>query len=192
MTYEELKIQLDINDPAGVLRSVGLSRGRNWLVVCDDGDCHLLDKHGKELDIKQLDAIEDYAFCGCVSLKRINIPSDVKSIGRRAFAHCTSLKSIKISSGVKSIGESAFAYCHNIKSIELPSSVKRINWYAFYNCNSLKSIKVPESVWYIGAGAFSYCDNLKSIVFRGRTLEQVRAMASYPWGIKDESTIICA
>ena len=127
MTYEEIKIQLDISDPCEVLKSAGRQYGTKWFVVCDNGDCHLFDKHGKELDIEHLlDAIEDYAFYGYESLKSISIPHGVKSIDDWAFANCTSLASIKIPSSVSSIGEGVFYWCASLKSIDIPSDVKSI------------------------------------------------------------------
>ena len=161
MSYDELKILLDISNPVEVLKSAGtvVSYGSTCLVVCDDGDCHLLSENGEELDIKLLDAIVDCAFSGCSSLTSISIPHSVKSIGDYAFERCTSLK-----------------------SIEIPESVWYIGGYAFYNCTSLESISISHSVKNIGYNVFAFCKSLKSIVFKGKTMEQVRAMTGYPWG----------
>ncbi len=167
MTYEELKIQLDINDPVEVLKSVGRPYGTMWFVICDSGDCHLLDTSGEEHDIICVKSISQ----GMVmrdDVKRVITPNYVTSIGQEAFYWCTGLKSVKISSSVKSIGEWAFSRCTRLKSIEVPGSVKSIGYWAFEGC--------------IG---------LRELAFKGKTLEQVKAMQYYPWGIKDESIIKC-
>ena len=145
MTYEELKIQLDISDPCEVLKSAGRQYGTKWFIVCDNGDCHLFTRNGHEIDIKQLDAIKDYAFYWCTSLKSIKIPSNVKSIGK----------------------------------------------FAFYKCKSLESIIIPASVQLIGTDAFISCSRLKKVVFTGKTMEQVREMNEYPWGVEDTVVISC-
>jgi hypothetical protein len=42
---------------------------------------------------------------------------------------------------------------------------------------------------HIGKDAFYYCESLKEVVFKGKTLEEVKQMNNYPFGIKDESII---
>ena len=62
---------------------------------------------------------------------------------------------------------------------------------AFRGCSALKSITIPECVTSIGKNTFSFCDSLKEVIFKGRTLEEVKQMKDYPFGIKDESIIKC-
>ena len=80
----------------------------------------------------------------------------------------------------------------DIKKIVIPESVKRIGDVAFYSCTSLKSIEILESVEYIGYLAFDGCTSLEEIIFKGKTMDQVKAMDWYPWGIEDESIIKCS
>ena len=51
----------------------------------------------------------------------------------------------------------------------------------------MTSIVIPDSVKSIGNNAFYNCKNLKSVVFKGKTLEEVKSMDFYPWGVEDES-----
>ena len=142
MTYEELKIKLDLYDPLDILRSVG-KPWDYWFVVCDDGDCHIFQSDGTEDDIRKVDKIFN-----CIvrtDIKKIIIPDSVTSIGSWAFAGCTRLTNVVI-----------------------PNSVTKIRNYAFH-----------------------YCPNLKSLVFKGKTIDEVKAMSNYPWEIKDESIIKC-
>ncbi|MBP5784485.1 MAG: leucine-rich repeat protein [Methanobrevibacter sp.] len=92
---------------------------------------------------------------------------------------------------IKSIGEDAFAYCENLESIEIPDSVKSIGIDAFWFCKNLKSIIIPDSVTSIRNFTFLGCTNLKSLTFKRKTIDQVKAMRNYPFGIKDESIIRC-
>ena len=52
----------------------------------------------------------------------------------------------------------------NITKCIIPDSVTNINYWAFWNCKSLKEV-----------------------VFKGKTLEEVKQMETYPFGIKDKS-----
>ena len=157
MTYEELKIQLDIGDPYEVLKSMCMVGDNKFWFAGDNGDFHLLDQHGNELDISQVKGFAKGM--ALANAKAITMPDSIESIGDYAFEWCTSLK-----------------------SIEIPESVWYIGDWVFYKCKSLESIIIPASVKNIGYNVFAFCRSLKSIVFKGKTMEQVRAMTGYPWG----------
>ena len=171
MTFPELQIQFDLNpgNRVDVLRNVDtcskISIGYLF-VDQEDGQCYLFDKNGHKDDISKVKKIETSTFSNCTSLTSISIPNSVKSIESWAFVNCTSLTTIKIPDLVESIGD-----------------------YAFGGCASLTSIKIPNSVEWIGAFAFVYCNFLKELVFKGKTMKQVKAMEYYPWEITDKSVI---
>ena len=71
-----------------------------------------------------------------------------------AFDNCQSIKSVEIGNSVTSIGEGAFADCSGLTSVIIPNSVTSIGDYAFYNCSGLTSITIPNTVTSIGSGAF--------------------------------------
>ena len=102
-------------------------------------------------------------FSSCNSLKSVNIPYGVTTIGRDAFYYCcNNLSSIIIPESVTTIDESAFLYCMALTSIDIPENVKSIGYNAFRGCNELVSINIPSSVTDIGDYAFSYC-SLKTV-----------------------------
>lgn len=70
-------------------------------------------------------------------LKRIEIPSTVKTIGAHAFQGCDQLDSVKIPSKVKEIKSGVFADCKNLTKIYIPTSVAKIEKNAFKNCKKL-------------------------------------------------------
>ena len=190
MTYEELKIQLDLNEPIDILKSIGKqTKDKDWFVVCDEGDCHLFNNNGNEIDVKKIKSL--YEKIIPKDIKKIIVPDSIKIIGYDAFFYCTNLTSINISDSVKSIGCDAFFGCGNLKSIIIPNSVKKIESCAFYDCRSLTSIIISNSVKSIKHGAFSRCKNLKTLAFKGKTIDQVKSMNFYPWEITDESIIKC-
>ena len=202
MTYPELQIQLNLNpdNRVDVLRNANTCRLTKYgylFVDQEDGQCYLFDKDGQEDDISKVKKIEDNAFDNafedCTSLKSIEIPDSVKSIGYEAFSYCESLTGISIPNSLESIGDKAFLHCKSLKSIHIPDSVKIIGDWAFYGCRSLISISIPDSVKSIGKWAFCYCPSLKEVVFKGKTMDEVKAMNGYPygypWGVEDVSII---
>lgn len=114
MTYEELKINLDIYDPIDVLKTVG-KPWDYWFVVCDDGDCHIFQSDGTEDDIRKVDKIFNCMIR--TNIKKIVIPDSVISIGSWAFSGCNNLTSVVIPNSVTKIRNYAFQYCRKLKSL---------------------------------------------------------------------------
>ena len=104
------------------------------------------------------------AFNDCSELKEINIPASVKTIGDFSFYMCKSLENFTVPNGIKEIKENTFAYCEMIKSITLPEGLKTIKKNAFDFCTSLTEINIPSSVTLIDDQAFSNNQSLESIV----------------------------
>ena len=189
MTYEELKISIDLNGYKNVLPSVGKTCfGDYWFVVCDEGDCHLFDENGKEDDIKKVTII--YKDMISKDIKKIIIPSGVISIGNEVFAWCSRLTSITIPNKVMSIGRYVFYNCSKLMNVTIPNSVTSIGEATFYGCCGLTSITIPNSVTNIGNRVFKYCDELMNVII-DKPIEQVKKMENYPFGIEDESIIKC-
>lgn len=215
MAIDELKILLDISNPIDVLKSNAKECDNGWLFVdSNDGHCYLFGKSGKDKDINYLTKIDGNLFCKDCELTKIVVPSSVTSIGRFAFWNCSSLTSAMIPDNVMRIGERAFCNCSKLTSIMMPNCMTSIGNYMFYGCSGLMSVAIPGSVKSIGDYAFSYCSGLTSVtmpnsvmnigeyaffdcseltglVFKGKTLEEVKAMKNYPFGIGDESIIKC-
>ena len=171
MTITELHIQLDLQpeNRIDILEDVAYKYNTRYLFVdSSDGHCYLFDENGNEDDVKKIKSIRENSFAWYKSLKLIVIPDSVENIKDSAFWVCKSLKSIEIPDSIKWIGDSAFAWCESLKSIVIPDSVESIGDHTFYCCKSLKSL-----------------------TFKGKTIDQVKAMKSYPFGIKDESIIRC-
>lgn len=145
----------------------------------------------KKINIPQnIKSIEAYSFFGCTGLTSITIPDSVTGIGSSAFFGCTSLTSVTIGNSVTSIGYEAFRYCTGLTNIIIPNSVKNIRSVAFYGCTGLKSVTIPSSVKDIDWQAFSDCNNLRDINFKGTK----KKFLSIPIGsdaIRDGVTIHC-
>lgn len=103
------------------------------------------------------------AFYKCKNLKKILLPSKLKTICFRAFEDCVNLESIEIPENVDHIGDFTFARCKNMKFIKLPKNIDTINFGTFYECSKLESINLPENIIEIKESAFENCSSLTSI-----------------------------
>ena len=105
--------------------------------------------------------IGELAFSECKTLKTVDIPGTVKSIGKMAFYN-TSATSVTLHAGLERIGNQVF-YRGQFTSITIPASVKNIENAAFLLCKSLssvtfKSLPIFESI--TGSQVFRDCNNL--------------------------------
>ena len=121
------------------------------------------------------------AFADCISLKSIEIPASVETIGRATFKNCKALATVTFEKGsqLKTINGNfeagAFQNCISLTSIEIPASVETIERSVFMNCTALTSATFEKGSqlktiggWYdddacIGFGAFTNCTSLTSI-----------------------------
>lgn len=116
-----------------------------------------------------LETIGIQAFCDCDSLKTVTIPSSVTTVGRDAFEECENLKSIILPEKLTSIEESAFS-SSGIKTIEMPAGVTTISRSAF-NSSFIESIVLPNNIVKIDEMAFRNCKNLKKIFIQNPQCE---------------------
>lgn len=70
--------------------------------------------------------------------------SKITSIGERAFKN-SSIRSIEIPESVTSIGESAFEYCRNLVNANIPDGVTTLEQYVFYSCYNLKTLTISSN-----------------------------------------------
>ncbi len=102
--------------------------------------------------------IFSYAFEGCASLKKIDIPQNITQIGKYAFCAC-GIESFDVPSGVTRIENNTFSSCDRLKEIQLPAGLKEIEDEAFSGCDNLTSLMIPDSVMNIGERVFLNCND---------------------------------
>ena len=99
------------------------------------------------------------AFAGCVSLKNVNLPKRLITLGKYAFYHCTGLENVTFGT-VTENGDGSYT---------TNSELTTIGQYAFNMCTGLKTIVIPKSVTTIGNSAFAMVkDNpgsLENVIF---------------------------
>ena len=84
------------------------------------------------------DCIEEITgLSGLTTLRSIELPANLKIIGRDAFKDCTALEGIEIPDGVTSIGEYAFYGCPRMESLTIPDGVSTIYTSSLPPLNSL-------------------------------------------------------
>ena len=85
-----------------------------------------------------------------------------------AFSNCLSLKKVTLGRNHRTIASGMFKECTNLETVisEDEDGISYINGDAFYKCESLKNIYNIENVSYIGNGAFMYCTSLKEVTLR--------------------------
>lgn len=69
-------------------------------------------------------SIEENAFYGCISLKKIDLPENLQSISFSAFENCQALTEFTITPNVCKISASAIWDCHNIKKLTIGTGLK--------------------------------------------------------------------
>ena len=101
------------------------------------------------------------AFAFNKTLKRINLPQTIETIGDSAFEGAA-IEEINLPPSLKSIGKTAFSGTQ-LKKIKIPGSVKIIPTYCFGRCNNLEEADIEWGVEIIGQFAFTKCQNLTSV-----------------------------
>jgi hypothetical protein len=108
-----------------------------------------------------VDAIEEYAFYKCTSLREIKF-AGVKVIGAMAFNSCTSLAEVEFGDKLETVGVSAFNRCTSLRNIKLPK-VRVIKFAAFANCKQLTDVEFSEDLETMEGSVLAYCRRLRRI-----------------------------
>ena len=163
--YEEFEIRSTLTgiSKVDVLKRIGHKIDNYYFFISDDGIFNWYDLKGNHIEnlgvLKEL--IEEY------------IPASISK--------CI------IPDGVTSINNYAFYSCIHLKKVDIPDSVICIDNYGFRGCKSLETITIPNNVINIGYCIFKDCRSLKEVIFKGKTLKEIKQMKCYPFGIEDEN-----
>lgn len=111
-----------------------------------------------------MEEIAKYMFCGCSSLKSIQLPSKLTTIGENAFYGC-GLETAVLPDTVFSIGAYAFSSCKELKSINIPASLTELKYCTFENCTALKELYIPATVTTLGRDMFTNWTEDQTVYF---------------------------
>ena len=107
-----------------------------------------------------VETVEEYAFLGCRSLRRVIMPG-VKVVSGNVLYECEALADVECGE-LEIIGIGAFGSCRSLRSINLPS-VKIVQHSAFDNCKALTDVKFGNKLERIERRAFIDCRSLRRI-----------------------------
>lgn len=106
--------------------------------------------------------VSSTSFYRCTSLKNVNLPDTVTTIGGCAFEK-TAIESIVIPDSVTHIDNAAFRGCKLLENVKLSANLRTIELFAFDDCESLTSLTIPASVTSIVC-SFKSCSSLTEII----------------------------
>ncbi len=167
--YEEFEIQCALTGVSkiDVLKKFGNKINKYYYFISEDGIFNWFNLKGNH--IKDPGILKE--------INELHIPKNITK--------CV------IPNSVTRISSSAFYCCSYLKKLDIPDNVTYIDNDAFWYCQSLEIITIPNSVTCIGNYIFFNCNSLKEVIFKGKTLEEVKRMKWYPWSVKYESIIKC-
>ena len=142
-----------------------------------------------DVKITSADSIKNNAFYNCKSIKSVEIPNSVKSIGSNAFDGCDNLSKVNYLGSVDEwvdIDQDSYLlrYAEDLYINDelltdvVITSADTIKPYAFYYCKSIKTVELGSSVKYIGDLAFTYCNGITSLSI-GENVQYVGYAAFY-------------
>lgn len=109
--------------------------------------------------------IGKYAFGYCDTIKEVNIPDSVSSIGFNAFHRdLYENDESKWENGILYIGKNLYKAKDNVSEVVVKEGTLSICQYAFDRNNNLKKITLPVGLQYIDEEAFSSCGNLSKVI----------------------------
>ena len=100
---------------------------------------------------------------GCTSLRTVEMPQNLGTIGSRAFQDCEVLTGVALPNMLTYLGSHAFADCKSLTGIEVPKGVTILQQGVFGNCTGLTRVTLGNQVTKICDSAFKQCVRLSSI-----------------------------
>ena len=132
-----------------------------------------------------LEALGSFAFAGCTELASVKFLGDkLAGIPDRAFYGCSSLRKVVLPTSVKSVGKRAFFDCARIENLYFAERIESLGEYAFDGCARLASIDIDCET--VTRGAFSGCASLEYFSLRDGAVS-IREEAFANSGITDVS-----
>lgn len=118
--------------------------------------------------------IEDWAFTGS-TIRCIDLPNSVTSIGKGAFRHCWQLEHIRLPNRLEEIPTQLFSSCPKLKIIDVPSNVRKLYYSAVAWSRGLEQLLLHDGLEEIvDEGPMLGCGgNLQELVFP-KTLRKVQ------------------
>ncbi len=134
------------------------------VVACDDTVTRAVIP--SEINGVTVKALGNYAFMSGIpvdTLKAVELPEGLESIGSECFYYQAGLTEIVIPEGVTTIGFQAFFGCEGLKKVSLPSTLRSLGYLCFGVCTSLEELVLPEGLETLGEQCFYRCYALNKL-----------------------------
>lgn len=107
------------------------------------------------IDNLKVNEIGQKAFYQNQTVKKIQIPSSIKKLGKHAFRE-SQLQTCIFADGLQSIPEACFFGCQELSEIHLPRTLQHIGNSAMASCKKLNYIQFPPNLYKLEDYAFSH------------------------------------
>lgn len=150
--------------PEGILNSLGTVFQQNSLITTT-ADLHFF---------TSVTSLANNAFLRCYSLRIIDLPNNIVSIGTYTFYTLLSFERIISLGGISTLPDQTFAGMQYSTSITIPEGITKINNYVFSQSgqsdaqNKLSFVDLPSTVTSIGNNTFLY-RHIKTWIVRAVT-----------------------
>ena len=155
---------INISSDGKTLISVGFNVSGE--VIVPEGVTHIDDwafsgSHVRKIELPStLRTFGDRVFDGCGNLIEIIIPEGLQELTFCIFRSCRSLWKVSLPKSLTTLGNASFEYCSWLNEISIPENVKKIPDSAFGHCSSLRTCILPNGLETIGHAAFHNCYSL--------------------------------
>lgn len=108
--------------------------------------------------------MQEAEFNRCSSLKKIQLPPELSSMGASIFSECSALKTISFPKTLTYVDSYCFEKCTSLEIVHLTEGLKILKNSVFVNCTSLKELILPTGLTSIGTSLCQNCKALTKIV----------------------------
>lgn len=122
--------------------------------------------------------MQNAEFNRCSSLKKIQLPPELSSMGGSIFSECSALKTISFPETLTYVDGNCFEKCTSLEIVHLTEGLKTLKNSVFVNCTSLKELILPTGLTSIGTSLCQNCKALTKIVIPS-TLATINSFMCY-------------
>lgn len=113
---------------------------------------------------QRVTVLYDDLFAGHTEIESVRIPNTVTDLGECLFDGCEGLRRIELPSQLRSLWGATFCRC-GITTIVLPDKLRSIPPFAFKDCKHLRWVVCGRGMRKIRAWAFEGCDRLQKVIY---------------------------
>lgn len=190
--FEEFPLYYKYNSPdSSTVKVVGARRtnsvwikpsvtykGRKLRVTGIANNAFFLYKHLEACHIAEgIDSIGERSFYYS-GVMLLNLPKNIKYIGRDAMSRMDNLHTLKMADGMTSVTRNMATHCSKLKILQLPNTLRVLPYDMLAFCIGLEHVAIPDSVRKIERGVFWHCEKLKEVTLP-KTVEKIDEYAFY-------------